>query len=226
MRLLPSFLVLAMLTAFAVPGSAAQAPNSGQSAGKPAAQPSPRASSAPANQKAVPDPSGVPAGVTPPPGYVIGPDDVLMVLHWREKDMSAEVSVRPDGMITLPLLNEVQAAGLSPEQLRQQIEKRSAEFIEEPSVTIVVKQINSRRVFVTGNVAKAGMYPLTTGMTVLQAIAAAGGLNEYADEKGISVMRVEGGKTQRLKFNYKDVTRGKKLEQNVALHPGDTIVVP
>jgi polysaccharide export outer membrane protein len=120
----------------------------------------------------------------------------------------------------------VKAAGLTPEQLRQQVEKAAAEFVEEPSVTVVVKQINSRRVFVTGNVLKAGVYPLTTSMTVLQAIAAAGGLNEYADEKGIAVMRVEGGQTTRFKFNYKDVRRGKKLEQNIVLRPGDTIVVP
>lgn len=171
-------------------------------------------------------PPAPPAGITPPPGYVIGADDVLLVLYWREKEMSVETSVRPDGMITLPLLNEVQAAGLTPEQLRLAVEKAAAEFVEEPAVTIVIKQINSRRVFVTGNVMKAGVYPLTTAMTVLQAIAAAGGLNEYADEKGISVIRQEGRETKRHRFNYRDVRRGRKLEQNIELKPGDTIVVP
>ena len=214
----PSFLAVSLLAALvAVAGPA------------PAAQAAPQAPAAPSTAAPAPQAPGqpeAPQGVAPPPGYVIGADDVLMVLYWREKDMSAEVAVRPDGMITLPLLNEVQAAGLSVEQLRQQVEKAAAEFVEEPSVTVVVKQINSRKVFVTGNVQKAGVYPLTTGMTVLQALAAAGGLNEYADEKGISVMRVEGGTTKRLEFNYKDVRRGKKLEQNVELRPGDTIVVP
>jgi polysaccharide biosynthesis/export protein len=168
---------------------------------------------------------GAPAGVTPPPGYVLGADDVLIVMFWREKEMSAEVAVRPDGMIALPLLNDVKAEGLTVEQLRQQVEKLAAEFVKEPSATVVVKQINSRRVFVTGNVTKAGIYPLTGAMTVLQAIAAAGGLNEYADEKSVSVMRVENGQTRQFKFNYKDVTRGKHLEQNIELRPGDTVVV-
>jgi len=191
-----------------------------QPAAKPAGKPSPAA------QKPAATAPTPPPGVTPPPGYVIGPEDVLLVLYWREKEMSVETSVRPDGMITLPLLNEVKAAGLTPEQLRQAVEKAAAEFVEEPSVTVVVKQINSWRVFVTGNVVKAGVYPLTASMTVLQAIAAAGGLNEYADEKGISVIRTEGGQTKRFKFNYKDVRRGQRLDQNIALKPGDTIVVP
>ncbi len=191
-----------------------------QPAAKPAGRPSPAA------QKPAATAPTPPPGVTPPPGYVIGPEDVLLVLYWREKEMSVETSVRPDGMITLPLLNEVKAAGLTPEQLRQAVEKAAAEFVEEPSVTVVVKQINSWRVFVTGNVVKAGVYPLTASMTVLQAIAAAGGLNEYADEKGISVIRTEGGQTKRFKFNYKDVRRGQRLDQNIALKPGDTIVVP
>lgn len=191
-----------------------------QPAAKPAGRPSPAA------QKPAATAPTPPPGVPPPPGYVIGPEDVLLVLYWREKEMSVETSVRPDGMITLPLLNEVKAAGLTPEQLRQAVEKAAAEFVEEPSVTVVVKQINSWRVFVTGNVVKAGVYPLTASMTVLQAIAAAGGLNEYADEKGISVIRTEGGQTKRFKFNYKDVRRGQRLDQNIALKPGDTIVVP
>lgn len=221
MRLLPILVASALLAATPAAGQGQPAP----AAPKPAAAAPQKPAATPA-QKPPLDPAAAKAGVTPPPGYLIGADDILVVLYWREKDMSAEVAVRPDGMITLPLLNEVKAAGLTPEQLRQQVEKAAAEFVEEPAVTIVVKQINSRRVFVTGNVQKAGVYPLTSSMTVLQAIAAAGGLNEYADEKGIAVMRIEGGQTKRFKFNYKDVTRGKKLEQNIELRPGDTIVVP
>lgn len=182
--------------------------------GRPPAQPSTPAA-----------PPTAAASVALPAGYTIGPDDVLVVMFWREKDLSAEVAVRPDGMITLPLLNDVKAAGLTPDQLREAVEKAAAAFVEEPNVTVAVKQINSRRVFITGNVAKPGTYPLTGTTTVLQLIAIAGGLNEYADEKGIAVMRVEGGKTISLKFNYKDVTRGRKLEQNVELKPGDTVVV-
>ena len=165
-------------------------------------------------------------GLTPPAGYVIGPEDVLAILFWRDKDMSVETSVRPDGMITVPLLNDVKAAGLTPEQLREQIEKAASQYVEDPSVTVAVRQINSRKVFVTGNVAKPGPYPLTSTTTVLQLIAVAGGLTEYADEKGISVMRIDGGQTKTFKFNYKDVVRGKKLEQNIELKPGDTVVVP
>lgn len=182
--------------------------------GRPSAQPSTPAA-----------PPTAAASVALPAGYTIGPDDVLVVMFWREKDLSAEVAVRPDGMITLPLLNDVKAAGLTPDQLREAVEKAAAAFVEEPNVTVAVKQINSRRVFITGNVAKPGTYPLTGTTTVLQLIAIAGGLNEYADEKGIAVMRVEGGRTTSLKFNYKDVTRGRKLEQNVELKPGDTVVV-
>lgn len=182
--------------------------------GRPPAQPSKPAA-----------PPAAAASVALPAGYTIGPDDVLVVMFWREKDLSAEVAVRPDGMITLPLLNDVKAAGLTPDQLREAVEKAAAAFVEEPNVTVAVKQINSRRVFITGNVAKPGTYPLTGTTTVLQLIAIAGGLNEYADEKGIAVMRVEGGRTTSLKFNYKDVTRGRKLEQNVELKPGDTVVV-
>jgi polysaccharide export outer membrane protein len=165
--------------------------------------------------------------VTPPPGYLIGPDDVLQVLYWREKDMSAEVTVRPDGMITLPLLNDVQAGGLTPEQLRDKINELSKKFLQEdPSVTITIKTINSRRVFVTGSIAKPGAYSLTASTTVLQLIAMAGGLAEYADQKNITVMRVENGVTLTYTFNYKEVTRRQNLAQNIELKPGDTVIVP
>jgi polysaccharide biosynthesis/export protein len=164
--------------------------------------------------------------VTPPPGYVIGPDDVLTVLFWREKDMSVEVSVRPDGMITLPVINEVKAAGLTPEQLRATVTEAAGKYVEEPSVTIAVKQINSRKVFVTGQVAKPGPYPLTGPTTVLQAIATAGGLVDFAKSERIMILRTTGTKTGTFKFNYKDVSKGNKLEQNIELQPGDTVVVP
>ena len=189
----------------------AQAPTAGN--GSPAAPGTPGA-------------PAVPAGVTPPPDYVIGPDDVLTIIFWREKDMSAEVGVRPDGRISLPLLNEVQAAGLTPEQLRTNIAQAAAKYIEEPTVTVVVKQINSRRVFITGQVAKPGPYPLMGPVTVLQLITIAGGVLEYADSENISVVRTVNGKPTRTRFNYKEFTRGKNLEQNIELKPGDQIIVP
>jgi polysaccharide export outer membrane protein len=161
-----------------------------------------------------------------PPGYVIGPEDVLSVMFWRDKDMSADVVVRPDGKISLPLLNDVDAAGLTPEQLRGQLVKSAAKFVEDPNATVVVKEIHSRKVFITGNVAKPGTFPLIGDMNVMQLIALAGGLAEYADSKNILVMRNEGGRSQSFKFNYKDVTKQRHVEQNIALKPGDTVIVP
>jgi polysaccharide export outer membrane protein len=168
---------------------------------------------------------GVP-GVTPPPDYVIGADDQLTIIFWREKEMSADVTVRPDGKISLPLLNDIQASGLAPEQLRLSISEAASKFIEDPTVTVVVRTINSRRVFVTGQVGKPGPYPLTAPTTVLQLLALAGGVAEYAKSENIQVMRTEDGKTTNHRFNYKDVIKGKKLEQNLLLKPGDTVIVP
>jgi polysaccharide export outer membrane protein len=168
----------------------------------------------------------VEAGVTPPADYVIGPSDVLIIAFWREKDLSTEAMVRPDGRISLPLLNDVVAAGLTPEQLRESLMKQAQRFVEDTNVTVVVKQINSRWVFVTGQVSKPGPYPLAGPTTVLQLIAMAGGVLEYADAKNIVVMRNENGKPSNFRFNYKDVVRQKNLKQNIILKPGDTVVVP
>jgi polysaccharide export outer membrane protein len=167
-----------------------------------------------------------PTGVSVPTGYVIGPEDVLTIVVWREKDMTTDAVVRPDGKITLPLLNDLTAAGLTPDQLRAAIEKAASKYMAEPNATVIVKAINSRKVHILGNVGKAGTYPLTGDMTVLQLIAGAGGLQEYADEKHITVMRKEDGKDRVFKFNYKDVIHQKKLQQNIVLKPGDTVIVP
>jgi polysaccharide biosynthesis/export protein len=171
-------------------------------------------------------PVGNTANVAPPSDYIIGPDDILHIAFWREKDLSSEVVVRPDGKISLSLLNDVQAAGLTPDQLRQQITELAGRFVTDPSVTVVVKAINSRKVFVTGQVNKPGTYALNDKMTILQMLAVAGGLAEFAKGEKIVVMRTESGQTKSYKFNYKDVREGKHLEQNIALRPGDTIVVP
>jgi polysaccharide export outer membrane protein len=161
-----------------------------------------------------------------PPDYRIGPEDVISVVFWREKDMSADVVVRPDGKISLPLLNDMQAAGYTPDQLRGRLMEAAAKFIEEPNASVVVKTVNSRKVYITGMVTKPGSFPLVTSMNVVQLIAQGGGLQEYADSKNILIVRSEGDKTTSFKFNYKDFLNQKNLQQNIMLRPGDTVVVP
>jgi polysaccharide export outer membrane protein len=172
--------------------------------------------------------NGAPAAaVSPlPPDYVIGPEDVLAVLFWRDKEMSGDYTVRPDGQITLPLLSDIRAAGLTPEQLRDELTKAASKYLEDPNVTVGVKAINSRKVHVTGMVAKPGAYPLTAPTTVLQLIATAGGLQEFADSKKIIIVRMENGRQVSFRFNFNDVKKGKNLAQNIELKPGDTIIVP
>ncbi len=160
-----------------------------------------------------------------PPGYVIGPDDVLQIVFWREKDLSAEVVVRPDGRISLPLLNDVVAAGRTPEQLRAALIAGANEFLGNPNATVVVKEIRSRKVYITGSVEKPGPYVLTGPTTVLQLIAMAGGLKDYADQRNIVVMRTTNGQQTSLLVDYRSLLRRQKLEQNFELIPGDTILV-
>ena len=161
-----------------------------------------------------------------PTDYTIGAEDVLNIVFWREPDMSAEVVVRPDGKISLPLLNDVVALGLTPAQLRATLTEQAKKLIADPNVAVVVKQINSRKVFITGNVERPGPYALGGPTTVLQLIALAGGLREYADSKHIVIMRVEKGVSVSLPFNYNDISKRKNLHQNVELKPGDTVIVP
>ena len=158
--------------------------------------------------------------------YVIGAEDVIGVQFWREPEMSGDVIVRPDGMITLPLLGEIKAEGLKPQVLRDQVKAAAGRFLTEANVTVVVRQVNSRKVYVTGQVAHPGSYSLASPRTVLQAIAMAGGLTEYAESDNISIARTEQGRTRVFKFNYKNVSKGKTLEQNIQLQPGDTVMVP
>ncbi len=175
-----------------------------------------------------PSPTGATATAVAP-GFVIGPDDVLSIVFWREKDLSADVVVRPDGRISLPLMNEVQAAGLTPEQLRQKLVELAGQYLEEPNATVVVKQINSRRVFITGNIAKQGPYNLLGATTVVQLISMAGGLLEYADKEHIVVVHAErrpDGQPWSDKVNYGEVLKRKNLRQNIELRPGDTVIVP
>jgi polysaccharide export outer membrane protein len=144
----------------------------------------------------------------------------------REEKMSGEVVVRPDGMVSLPLINDIQAAGLTVDQFRARVSKAAERYITEPAVAVLVRGINSRKVFVTGQVNKPGPFPMNDSLTVLQMLALAGGLTEFAKSKDILIMRTEGSQTKSYRFNYKDVTKGKNLQQNILLKPGDTIVVP
>ena len=168
----------------------------------------------------------VPPNTVVPKGFLIGPEDVLAVHFWRDQEMSGDVTVRPDGMITLPLVGDIRAAGLTTELLKIQIEQAASRLLTEPNVTVAVKEINSRKVFITGEVGKPGPYPLSGPRTVMQIIAVAGGLLEYADKDNIVVLRTVNGQQKSYKFRYSDVSKGRGLEQNIELQPGDTVVVP
>lgn len=163
---------------------------------------------------------------TTDPTYVIGPQDVLDIDVWQEKELTRTVPVRPDGRISLPLLNDVQAAGLTPTQLAELLTTKLKKFVTDPQVTVIVTEINSQRVYLLGEVSRPGAYPLLPGMTVLEALSSAGGFTIFANLKKIYVLRREDGKQEKLPFNYKEVISGKNTEQNIVLKAGDQIVVP
>lgn len=159
--------------------------------------------------------------------YVIGNDDMLAINVWKEPDVSRTIPVRSDGKISLPLAGEVQATGNTPLKLEQEIAAKLKSYIAEPEVTVIVQQANSQKFNILGMVNKPGSYPITNSSTVLDAIALAGGFRDFAKQKAVYVLRQNSDGTQvRLPFNYKDVVKGKKTEQNVKLLPRDTIVVP
>jgi polysaccharide export outer membrane protein len=157
--------------------------------------------------------------------YVIGADDTLHISVWKEPDLSETLPVRPDGKISMPLLNDIPAAGLTPLQLQVSLTEKLKKYIADPRVTVVVTAMNSRRIFVTGEVTHTGPMPLLPHMTVLQALSQAG-FTQFANLKAIYLLRTENGKQQKLPFNYKDVVKGNHPEQNIQLKPGDTLVVP
>jgi polysaccharide export outer membrane protein len=159
--------------------------------------------------------------------YIIGPSDELNVSVWEQPELSRIVPVRPDGMISLPLINDVQAAGKTPMQLMKAVvDKLTVLGVKTPLVTVTVSTINSQRIYVMGNVTRAGAYPMLPGMTVLQGIASAGGLTLFAKQTKIEVRRTENGQVLWFSFNYKEVIRGKNTGQDIVLKPGDTILVP
>jgi polysaccharide export outer membrane protein len=163
---------------------------------------------------------------TDDPNYVIGAQDVLDISVWKEPEITRTVPVRPDGKISLPLLNDVQAAGLTPVQLAAQITESLKKYVTKPQVTVIVSQINSQRIYILGEVTRPGAYPLLPGMNVLQALSSAGGFTQFAKVSKIYVSRQHGGKQEKYPFDYKNVAGGKHPEENIVLKTGDTIVVP
>ena len=158
--------------------------------------------------------------------YIIAPDDVLAIDVWKEAEITRTVPVRPDGKISLPLLNDVQAAGLTATDLASVIAEKLKKFIANPQVTVIVTTVNSQKIYILGEVPRAGVLPLLPAMTVLQAISSAGGFTQYANQKGVYVLRTENGQQVKYPFNYREVIRGVNIQQNITLKPGDTIVVP
>jgi len=174
-----------------------------------------------ASAQAAPTPAATNQDAT----YVIGPEDVLHIAVWKEADLTATLPVRPDGKISLPLLDDVQAAGLTPKQLADSVTDRLKKFIADPRVTVVVTQINSKRVYLVGEVSHTGPMPMLPNMTVLQALSSAG-LTQFANTKKIYLLRTENGKQQKLPVDYRKLVKGEQIDRNYVLVPGDTIVVP
>jgi len=166
------------------------------------------------------------SAATSDPTYKIGAQDMLRIDVWREDQLTRTVPVRPDGKITLPLLNDVQAVGLTPMELAGVIRDELKKFVTNPQVTVSVTEINSRRIYVNGEVNKSGAFQLLPHMTVLQALSGSGGFSPFARIKSIYILRVVDGKPVKIPFNYKEAIRGKNPDQNIELQPGDVIVVP
>jgi len=180
---------------------------------------------APAAPATPPDPGGARLGASAavdPKTYIIEPEDILAIKVWREPELSGTFTVRPDGKISMHLVGEIVAGGLTPDQFQQRVVEALQTVINRPQVVAAVHEVRSKRYFISGEVNRPGQYPLSTKVTIMEALSMAGGFREFADTKGIKVMRGN----ERIKFNYKDVVKGKKLEQNIELKPGDHIVIP
>lgn len=163
---------------------------------------------------------------TTDPNYVIGAQDVVDISVWKEAELSHSVPVRPDGKISLPLLNDVQAAGLTPQQLSAEITTGLKKYITDPQVTVIITTINSQRIYILGEVNHAGAYPLLPNMTALEALSSGGGFTPFASVKKIYILRMEDGKQVKYPLNYKEVIAGKAPQENITLRAGDTVVVP
>jgi polysaccharide export outer membrane protein len=176
-----------------------------------------------AGDKQVPSAPPKPAA---PSDFRVGPGDVLRIDVWKEQEVSTEVVVRPDGVVSLPLTKDIKVDGMTPLEIEKLVTEKLSKFLAAPDVTVVVKQINSKKIYMVGQVHKVGSIPLLAPMTVAQALSEAGGPTEYANTKQIVVIREQGGKAQRFRFNYKDFLKGQETGQNIPLIPGDTVVVP
>lgn len=165
------------------------------------------------------EPSGVSA--VDPKVYKIGAEDVLRIRVWKEPELGGDVAVRPDGMISVDLVGEVQANGLTPEQLTQKLKEEYAKIVNNPVVMVSVQAVRSKKYYLTGNILRTGQIPLVVPTTVLEALSMAGGFTEFANKKRIIILRGD----KRLYFNYNDVIEGKKMEQNIYLENGDFIIV-
>lgn len=160
------------------------------------------------------------------PLYVIQPNDLLEIFVWKEPELTRKVLVRPDGRISFPLVQDLLAAGVSPGELKARIEQKLSEYIESPSVTVIVDAIQSYRIYVTGKVQKPGGITVEKPITVLQALTMAGGFQDYAKDTEMTVIRNYGNENIVFKFNYRDVIQGKNPQQNIFLRSGDVVVVP
>ena len=164
----------------------------------------------------------------PPPSaqYTIGPEDVIRVDVWKEPELSVSVPVRTDGKISLPLIHDVHVVGMTPIQLKENITKKLSKYIDNPTVSVIVEEINSLKIFVDGNVNQPGVYDVKREVNVLQAISMAGGFNEWANKRKIKIFRRQGGVEQVITVNYNKIMSGEHPELNIPLYPGDSIVVP
>jgi polysaccharide export outer membrane protein len=158
--------------------------------------------------------------------YKIGPNDILNIFVWKEVELTRDVTVMPDGKITYPLIGEITAQGRTASELKKDITDKLQNFVTAPEVTVIVKESRSQVIYTIGKLTRPGPYPLAPGMTVMQALSAAGGFAEWADTKNILIVRRDGGKEAQLRFNFKEFTSGENLQQNILLNPGDTLVVP
>ena len=223
-RVSVSFALSAVLSLAAFAQTAQPAPSSVRPS-----RPQPAAASTPQDPSPAPETTAPPApaasATAVSPDYVIGPGDSLSVNVWKEPTVSGTLPVRPDGMISLALVGDLQASGLTPAHLGEEISERLRKFINDPAVTVTVLGVNSKRIFLIGEISKPGEQPLIPGLTPLQAIASAGGLNQFANGKHIYILRGTAGKQQKIPFDYKKAIKDGNL-QGVTLAPGDTIVVP
>ncbi|MET0216256.1 MAG: polysaccharide biosynthesis/export family protein [Vicinamibacterales bacterium] len=231
-----AFLTACLMAASAVPAPSvmdASAPGQDATKGVPVQEPA-RHESPTAAPAAAPEPPAAPTPAAPaapaivePLGdaFRIGPEDVLDVQVWKNPELSRVIPVRPDGMISLPLVNDIRAAGLTPIELRQQVTQRLSEFIPSPEVSVIVREVHSVKVAVLGAVRMPGHYEVNSTATVLELIARAQGLTEFADRGRIVVLRQNGKATKRIPFNYRKVAEGAE-QDNFVVQPGDIIVVP